>query len=86
MTTQTGQQEIDSIRKAIKRVAPTVHVRRGRGTARWWIEVSGSADEWGNFTNREKLQLQELGILHGANFAVIGPDDRDRVAHKLGAY
>jgi len=67
--------EIKLIRKALKRLAPTLKVRRGKGTAYSWIEVKGSK-EFGEFTEQEKKALEELGLNYGGNCALISPENR----------
>jgi len=48
--------EIKTIRKALKRLCPTLKVRRGRGTGYSWIEITGSK-KFGEFTEEEKKAL-----------------------------
>lgn len=57
-----GNKAVSLIRKHIKRLAPSVSVKKGTGTASMWIEISGSADEFGNFTEQEQIALYELGL------------------------
>ena len=78
-----AKEQIKIIRKEIKKVAPKVSVRMGRGTAWGWVDISGSASEWGIFTDEEREALTELGIRCGANCANISPDDRDWWVAKL---
>jgi len=68
--------QIDAIRKALKKLCPTLSVKRGSGTAYGWVEVWGSRDEFRNFTNDERKALEEFGINAGGNCAVISPEDR----------
>jgi len=68
-------EQIGVVRKALKKLCPTLSVRRGRGTVYGWIDVSGSG-EFGNFTDEEKKALDRFGLNYGANFAVISPEDR----------
>ena len=79
--------EIKTIRKALKLLAPSLSVRRGRGTGYDWIEIKGSK-EWGEFTDEERESLIKVGLRPGANFAVISPDSRrywvETLAKKLG--
>ena len=74
-------QKIGTIRAALKRLCPTLSVRRGRGTGYAWIEVSGSG-EFGNFTSEEKVALEKFGLNYGANFSVISPENRDYYVEK----
>jgi len=67
--------EIKLIRKALKRLCPTLRVKRGRGTAYSWIEILGSK-EFGEFTEEEKKALEKFGLRYGANCALISPDNR----------
>jgi len=66
------------IRDHIKAACPTVSIRKGTGTARGWLDVSGSKDEYGNFTDQEKKQLEALGISASGN---VHPMDFDEKAH-----
>jgi len=79
--------EINLIRKALKREAPTLSVRRARGTAYGWIDIGGSG-ELGEFTEREKRALEKFGLAYGANYANISPDARrywvERIAEIAG--
>jgi hypothetical protein len=72
------------LRKALKKHCRTLSVRGGRGTARAWLEISGSL-EWGNFTDIERETLRSLGFNPGANFSVIDPDSFDYWLKKLSA-
>ncbi|GAG75222.1 unnamed protein product, partial [marine sediment metagenome] len=53
------------VRKKIKAVSPTVKVRAGRGTARLWMDILGSKDEFGRLTDLEVEQLKKIGIRTG---------------------
>ena len=64
------------IRKALKKLCPTLSVRRGKGTAYSWIDVSGSGDEFGTFTEKEKQALDKFSLDYGMNAAVISPENR----------
>lgn len=68
------KEKIKLLRKWIKKVAPTVSVRMGRGTAWGWVEISGSG-YGGKFTDKEKKDLDSLGFSYGGNFSVISPDE-----------
>ncbi|MFH2109952.1 MAG: hypothetical protein ABIJ47_01690 [Candidatus Bathyarchaeota archaeon] len=65
------------IRDCIKAACPTVSVRRGRGTAAGWLDISGSK-EFGNFTDAEKQQLATLGITASSNVHSMDFDDKAR--------
>ena len=79
--------EIQVIRKMLKSIAPTISVRRDRGTAYGWIVISGSL-QFGEFTEQEKKALETLGLSYGANYAVISPESRryyvEKAAKLLG--
>ncbi|MFH2109883.1 MAG: hypothetical protein ABIJ47_01340, partial [Candidatus Bathyarchaeota archaeon] len=64
------------IRDHVKAHCSTVSVRKGRGTAAGWLELTGS-DEYGRFTDTEKQQLEALGITVGGNHH--GMDFGDKV-------
>jgi len=69
---------VKMIRKAIKSLAPTVSVRRGKGTAYGWIDIDGTADEFGHFTDQEKVGLIKFGFSNvSGNLVLINPDDRE---------
>ena len=70
------KEQVRLIRQRIKRECPTLSVRMQRGTGYGWVGISGSATEWGNFTDEEKEALERLGLRYGGNFAVISPEDR----------
>ena len=53
------------IRKIIKNRCPTVSVRMGKGTARGWVEIMGSQDQFGRFTPTEKRCLKAFNIQTG---------------------
>jgi hypothetical protein len=71
-----------TIRKALKKLCPTLSVRKGRGTASSWIEISGSKNEFGDFTEKEKRTLKKFGLGYGGNAAVISPEDTKYYAEK----
>ena len=74
---------IKAIRPAIKKVCPKVSVRRGRGTAYCWIEVSPAKGQ-AVFSEIERHYLAKLtGIQPGANFLVISPESQPWVAQKV---
>ena len=69
-------QQIGIIRKALKKLCPTLSVRRGSGTAYGWIDILGSGDEFHNFTEKEKQARDIFGLGYGMNASVISPEDR----------
>jgi len=75
-------QQIGAIRKALKKLCPTLSVRRGSGTAYGWIDVWGSGDEFRNFTDEEKQALEKFGLGYGGNCAVIAPESREYYVKK----
>ena len=79
---------VATIRQHIKRVVPTLSVKKGTGTAGAWIDVSGS-QEYGTFTVNEQIALYELG-LHSSptylgNQVGISPEERPQLL-KLWGY
>lgn len=78
------QETITTIRKSLKSICKTLSVRRGTGTARWWIEIGGSG-EFGNFTDAEKSALASVNLPRGGNIAVIAPEDQKYWAETLSA-
>jgi len=74
--------QIADIRRALKKAAPTLSVRNGRGTAWGWVDISGSG-EAGTFTPAERAALVALGMSPGGNFANISPDTRGYWHQKL---
>jgi len=66
--------EIKVIRKALKTLAPTLSVKKGRGTGYGWIGIRGSG-KYGEFTEAEKKALETLGLRYGSNYTNISPDD-----------
>lgn len=79
--TSEYDEQIGVIRKALKELCPTLSVKRGRGTAYGWIEISGSK-EFGNFTEKEKQALDKFGLNYGSNFSVISPENREHYVEK----
>lgn len=71
------------VRKALRAKGFTGKVRKGRGTAHSWIELSGSKS-MGEFTPEEKQLLRSLGFTPGWNFANISPEKWRHWAEKLG--
>jgi hypothetical protein len=73
--------EIGVIREALKRLCPTLSVRRGTGTAYTWIDIRGS-EEFGKFTEGERRALEGFGLAAGGNLALISPEDREYYVDK----
>ena len=61
----SARSETAQIRKIIKGRCPTVSVRMGKGTARDWIQIDGSKDQFGRFTPTEKSCLKGFGLETG---------------------
>jgi len=59
----------------LKKLAPTLSVRRGRGTAYAWIDIRGSG-EFGEFTEEERKALEKFGLSYCRNHTNISPDER----------
>ena len=71
------RKETAKIRKIIKSRCPTVSVRMGKGTARSWIQIDGSKDQFGRFTPTEKRCLKGFGLETGlGGGAQIMPNER----------
>ena len=68
-------QQIGIIRNALKKLCPSLSVRKERGTGYGWIVIRGSG-KWGDFTEAEKKALERFGLPHGANSAGISPESR----------
>ena len=66
------------IRKIIKARCPTLSVKMGQGTARLWVQVDGSKDQFGRFTPTEKRCLETFGIETGlGGGTTIMPDEKE---------
>lgn len=75
----TIKQETAKVRKVIKSRCPTLSVRMGLGTARNFIDILGSKDEFGRFTSDEKRCLKSFGIDTGLGGGVVMDwHDRER--------
>ena len=61
----SARSETVKIRKIIKSRCPTVSVRMGKGTARNWIQIDGTKDQFGRFTPTEKRCLKGFGLETG---------------------
>lgn len=68
------------MRNHIKKFAPNLSVKRGRGTAYCWIEILGR-NESERLTEQEALTLFELGINQSpydkSNCGMIAPEKWD---------
>jgi len=74
--------EIKTIRRALKSLAPTLSVRKGRGTAYGWIDIRGSGS-MGEFTEEERKVLDMVGLGYGVNYSNISPEKRRFWVEKL---
>ena len=83
-----AKEDIAKVRKVIKSQAPKVSVRGATGTSYGWVDIRGSRDKYGNFTPREVLALNLLGIKahKNANGEMLDPDDRRAFVKKYGKY
>ena len=81
MQISSVKEDTKIIRKALKKVCPTLSIRMARGTAYGWIDIQGSK-EYGAFTEKEKKTLTSFVINYGGNFAVIRPRDREYYREK----
>lgn len=75
--------EVAVIRRLLKQQAPTLSIRRGRGTSSGWVDIWGSG-YGGGFTAHERQVLDAVGLQPGGNFAGIAPDARAFWIKKLG--
>ena len=81
MQISSVKEDTKIIRKALKKVCPTLSIRMARGTAYGWIDIQGSKP-FGAFTDQEKKTLTSFVINYGGNFAVIRPRDREYYREK----
>lgn len=73
----SSRSQTAKIRKIIKERCPTVSVRMGKGTARGWVQIDGSKDQFGRFTNTEKRCLRTFGLKTGlGGGTTIMPDEK----------
>jgi hypothetical protein len=75
---EDNKEQIRAIRVIVKSKSPTLSVRCGKGTSWGWVDIRGSKNDFGEFTEEEKEALTDLGLNYGGNFAVISPEDRKR--------
>lgn len=61
----SARRETAKIRKIIKDRCPTVSVKMGKGTARLWVQIDGSKDQFGRFTPTERKCLKTFSISTG---------------------
>ena len=81
----TIKQETAKVRKIIKSRCPTLSVKMGLGTARNFIDIMGSKDEFGRFDVSEKRCLKSFGIDTGLGGGVVMDwRDRERFLKKYG--
>ena len=74
----SARRKTAKIRKIIKARCPTVSVKMGKGTARGWVQIDGSQDEFGRFTPIEKNCLKTFRIPTGLGGGTqIMPDEKD---------
>ncbi|MBU0847593.1 hypothetical protein KKH23_10445 [Patescibacteria group bacterium] len=79
------KKETAKVRKIIRSRCPTVSVRMGPGTARNFVDLMGSKDEFGRFTASEKRCLKWFGIDTGlGGGAIMDWRDRERFLKKYG--
>lgn len=73
----SARKQTAKIRKIIKGRCPTVSVKMGKGTARNWIRIDGSKDQFGRFTPKEKKCLNTFGLKTGLGGGTqIMPDEK----------
>ena len=74
----SARKQAAKIRKIIKGRCPTLSVRMDTGTARNWINIDGSKDEFGRFTKKEKVCLKTFGIETGlGGGTTLMPDEKE---------
>ena len=80
-----GNEMVAMIRNIIKSGhGKTLSVKRGRGTAYGWIDISGSG-KWGEFTELEREHMAGLGFDNmGGNHHGISPEERRYLAKVWG--
>ncbi len=79
----TIKQETAKVRKILKARCPTLSVRMGLGTARNFIDILGSLDEFGRFTEDEKNCLKSFGIETGLGGGIVmNWQDREQFLQK----
>jgi len=67
--------QVSVIRTWLKKLTPTISVKKNRGTSYGWINITGS-DEFGEFTDQEREALLKAGLNPGGNYEVICPGSR----------
>jgi len=58
----TIKEQVKTLRTEIKKRVPTVSVKMARGTAYGWVDIWGSGEEFGDFTEAERAGLMEMGF------------------------
>lgn len=88
MTTIPVKEAAKRIRTAIKShsAGKKISVRMDRGTAYGYIDISGSADEFRNFTDKERSLLESFGMHPGGNFSCVPPEGRDFWVEKIESF
>ena len=88
MTTIPVKEAAKRIRKAIKSHpdGKKLSVKMDRGTAYGYIDISGSADEFRNFTDEERSLLESYGMYPGGNFSCIPPEGRSFWVEKIESF
>ena len=67
------KEKVKAIRNMFKKEAPSLSIRMGKGTARSWIDISGTADEYGSFTSKEANAFKKYGL---RPTSVLSPDEQ----------
>jgi hypothetical protein len=70
-------EQIAIIRKYLKSQSKGFKVKNDRGTAYGWCIISGSADNFGRFTNEETQILEKFGLNGFSNCELIKPENLD---------
>jgi hypothetical protein len=70
-------EQIAVIRKYLKTQSKGFKVRNDRGTAYGWCIISGSANNFGGFTNEEAQILDNFGLNGYSNCELIKPENLD---------
>ena len=73
------KENVKAIRSMLKKEAPTLSIRMAKGTARSWVDVSGSKDQFGNFTIKEKSAFTKFGL---RPTSVLSPEEQSYLLGK----